>query len=68
MPEQNYDVIIIGGGMAGLTAGIYSARHGLSTAIVEEMMAGAQIINLERSAGAPARRKPLAVPIFRGTP
>ncbi|CAI8000951.1 Thioredoxin reductase [Geodia barretti] len=34
--------------MAGLTAGIYSARHGLSTAIVEEMMAGAQIINLER--------------------
>jgi thioredoxin reductase (NADPH) len=48
VPEQNYDVIIIGGGMAGLTAGIYSARHGLSTAIVEEMMAGAQIINLER--------------------
>ena len=48
MPEQNYDVIIIGGGMAGLTAGIYSARHGLSTAIVEEMMAGTQIINLER--------------------
>ena len=48
MPEQNYDVIIIGAGMAGLTAGIYSARHGLSTAIVEEMMAGAQIINLER--------------------
>ena len=48
MPDQNYDVIIIGGGMAGLTAGIYAARHGLSTAIVEEMMAGAQIINLER--------------------
>ena len=34
--------------MAGLTAGIYAARHGLSAAIVEEMMAGAQIINLER--------------------
>lgn len=48
MPDQNYDVIIIGGGMAGLTAGIYAARHGLSTAIVEQMMAGAQIINLER--------------------
>ena len=48
MPDQNYDVIIIGGGMAGLTAGIYAACHGLSTAIVEEMMAGAQIINLER--------------------
>ncbi len=48
MPEQNYDVIIIGGGMAGLTAGIYASRHGLRTAIVEQMMAGAQIINLER--------------------
>ncbi len=48
MPEQNFDVIIIGGGMAGLTAGIYAARHGLNTAIVEQMMAGAQIINLER--------------------
>ena len=48
MPDPNYDVIIIGGGMAGLTAGIYAARHGLSTAIVEQMMAGAQIINLER--------------------
>ncbi len=48
MPDQNYDVIIIGGGMAGLTAGIYAARHGLATAIVEEMMAGAQIINLDR--------------------
>lgn len=48
MAEQNYDVIIIGGGMAGLTAGIYAARHGLNSAIVEQMMAGAQIINLER--------------------
>ena len=34
--------------MAGLTAAIYSARHGLRTAIVEQMMAGAQIINLDR--------------------
>ena len=48
MPDQNFDVIIIGGGMAGLTAGIYAARQGLSTAVVEQMMAGAQIINLER--------------------
>ena len=48
MAEQNFDVIIIGGGMAGLTAGIYAARHGLTTAIVEQMMAGAQIINLEK--------------------
>ena len=48
MAEQDFDLVIIGGGMAGLTAGIYAARHGLHTAIVEQMMAGAQIINLER--------------------
>ena len=48
MPEQDFDVIIIGGGMAGLTAGIYASRYGLNTAIVEQMMAGAQIINLEK--------------------
>lgn len=48
MPDQEFDVLIIGGGMAGLTAGIYASRYGLSTAIVEQMMAGAQIINLEK--------------------
>ena len=48
MAEQQFDVVIIGGGMAGLTAGIYSARYGMRSAIVEQMMAGAQIINLEK--------------------
>ena len=48
MPDQEFDILIIGGGMAGLTAGIYASRYGLNTAIVEQMMAGAQIINLEK--------------------
>ena len=43
-----YDVVIVGGGLAGMTAGIYAARYGLSTAIVERMMGGASIINVER--------------------
>ncbi len=45
---NEYDVLIVGGGLAGLTAGIYSARYGLSTGIMEQMMGGAQIINLEK--------------------
>ena len=45
---SDYDVVIVGGGAAGLTAGMYAARYGLSTAIIERMMPGNQIINAER--------------------
>ena len=45
---NEYDLLVVGGGLAGLTAAIYGARYGLSTAVVEQMMGGAQIINLEK--------------------
>jgi thioredoxin reductase (NADPH) len=34
--SELYDVIILGGGPAGLTAGIYTARHNLRTLLLEE--------------------------------
>ncbi|MEG2002738.1 MAG: FAD-dependent oxidoreductase, partial [Clostridia bacterium] len=37
-----YDLIIIGGGPAGLTAGLYARRGGLKTLIIESMVAGGQ--------------------------
>lgn len=37
---EEYDLIIIGGGPAGLTAGIYAGRQGMNTLILE-MMTGA---------------------------
>lgn len=37
-----YDVVIIGGGPAGLSAGIYAGRAGLSTLIIEKYFAGGQ--------------------------
>lgn len=37
-----YDVIILGAGPAGLTAGIYAARGGLNTVIVESSAVGGQ--------------------------
>lgn len=43
-----YDVIIIGAGPAGLTAGIYAARGGLKTAIVEVAMPGGQAASTEK--------------------
>jgi thioredoxin reductase (NADPH) len=44
----DYDVLIVGGGLAGMTAGMYAARHGMRTGIVERMMGGASIINVEK--------------------
>lgn len=38
-----YDVIILGAGPAGLTAGIYAARAGLKTVIIEKGQTGGQI-------------------------
>lgn len=37
-----YDVAIIGGGPAGLTAGLYAGRAGLSTILLEKMFTGGQ--------------------------
>lgn len=38
-----YDIIIIGGGPAGMTAGIYTARANLKTLIIEKLAIGGQI-------------------------
>ncbi|NHI90996.1 MAG: FAD-binding protein [Candidatus Lokiarchaeota archaeon] len=40
MSEIKADLLIIGAGAAGLSAGIYGARHGLKTLILEEKVAG----------------------------
>jgi thioredoxin reductase (NADPH) len=37
------DVVIIGGGPAGLTAGIYAVRSGLNTAVIEQDALGGQV-------------------------
>lgn len=42
---MDYDVIIIGAGMAGLTAGIYVARAGKSILVLESGAVGGQIVS-----------------------
>ena len=45
MEKNIYDVIIIGGGPAGLTASIYSLRSNLKTLLIEEFACGGQTLN-----------------------
>lgn len=47
MTDNRYDLVIIGGGAAGLTAGMYAGRTGLKTTVLERMMTGGQVINAE---------------------
>ena len=46
--SKKYDVIVIGGGPAGLTAGLYTARARLSSLLIERGLVGGQITNAER--------------------
>ena len=47
MPEK-YDVIIIGGGPAGLTAGLYASRARLKSLLIEKGLVGGQVANAGR--------------------
>ncbi len=51
--EKIYDVIIIGGGPAGLSAGLYAARGKMSTLILEKEKAGGQIVGTDEVANYP---------------
>lgn len=49
-----YDVIIVGAGPAGLCAGLYCIREGLSTVILERLSAGGQMVTTEEIENYPA--------------
>src|SRR5262245_43207634 len=42
------DVVVIGGGLAGLTAGLFAARYGCATLVIETALPGGPLVNVER--------------------
>jgi thioredoxin reductase (NADPH) len=45
--KLSYEVIIIGGGPAGLAAGLYTARAGMESLLIEKLAIGGLIVNAE---------------------
>lgn len=43
--DEFYDVIIVGGGPAGLSAGIYAMRAALKTILIEKAVPGGQVVS-----------------------
>ena len=45
---EEYDVVIVGGGPAGLTAGLYASRAKLKALLIEKKWPGGQLLNTEK--------------------
>lgn len=58
------DVIIVGGGLAGLTAGLYTNRGGLDTLLFEKMFVGGQASTTNMIENYPGFEEPISGPDF----
>ncbi len=47
-PMDEYDIVIVGGGPAGMTAGLYASRAKLRALLIEKKWPGGQLLNTEK--------------------
>jgi thioredoxin reductase (NADPH) len=57
--ENSYDLVVIGGGSAGLSAAQYGARANLSTLVIEEMAPGGQALLIDGLENYPGIPQPI---------
>lgn len=62
METKNWDVIIIGGGPAGLTAALYAARGKMKTLLIEKARTGGQVNTTEEIENYPGSQKDATAP------
>ena len=60
MSDSAYDAVIVGGGIAGLSAAIHAGRSGLRCLLVERMMPGGQIFNATHIENMPGIVEPVS--------
>ena len=58
--QTDRDIIIIGGGPAGLTAALYCARGNLKTLLIEELATGGQALQIHNIENYPGFAKPIS--------
>jgi thioredoxin reductase (NADPH) len=56
---RDFDLVVVGAGVAGLTAAMFAARYGLVVVVVDQIGVGGQIINAERIENFPGLPTPL---------
>ena len=60
MPDSTYDTVIVGGGIAGLSAAVHAGRSGLRCLLIERMMPGGQIFNATHIENMPGIVEPVS--------
>jgi len=60
MSEENYDLVIIGGGPAGLTCAIYAGRARLKTLILEKVSWGGKLLFINKIENYPGFSEPVS--------